>query len=175
MKILIVEDEIHLNESIVQYMSKEGFICETVTTYSAASQKINDYLYDVIVVDIVLPDGNGLDLIRELKETSSDTGIIIISAKESLNDKLTGLDLGADDYITKPFHLAELNSRIKSVIRRRKFRGKQSVTFKEVRIDVENAQVQINDQAVNLTKREYDSPVICCPSWFDLAFIQTEM
>ena len=113
MKILIIEDEPALNESILFYLKNEGFVCETALNYNEASQKINDYNYDLIVVDIMLPDGSGLNIVRELKASYLNTGIIILSAKDSLDDKLLGLDLGADDYITKPFHLAELNSFIK--------------------------------------------------------------
>jgi len=156
MKILIIEDEPALNESILFYLKNEGFICETALNYSEASQKINDYDYDVIVVDIMLPDGSGLDIVRELKANYLDTGIIILSAKDSLDDKLLGLDLGADDYITKPFHLAELNSRIKSVIRRRKFNGNKEIIFNEIQIDPATAEVTVNAEIINLTKKEYD-------------------
>ncbi len=156
MKILIIEDEPALNESILFYLKNEGFVCETALNYNEASQKINDYEYDVIVVDIMLPDGSGLDIVRELKANYLNTGIIILSAKDSLDDKLLGLDLGADDYITKPFHLAELNSRIKSVIRRRKFSGNKEIIFNEIRIDPEKAEVTVNDRTINLTKKEYD-------------------
>jgi len=131
MKILIIEDEQALNESILFYLKNEGFVCETALNYIEASQKINDYDYDVIVVDIMLPDGSGLDIVRELKANYLNTGIIILSAKDSLDDKLLRLDLGADDYITKPFHLAELNSRIKSVIRRRKFNGNKEIILRK--------------------------------------------
>lgn len=156
MKILIIEDEKALNESILLYLKKEGFICEAVLNYTDASQKINDYFYDVVIIDILLPDGNGLEIVNELKVKNYDSGIIIISAKNSLEDKLTGLDLGADDYITKPFHLAELNSRIKSVIRRRKFNGNKEIIFNEIRINPETAEVTVKNQLVNLTRKEYD-------------------
>lgn len=156
MKILIIEDEPALNESILFYLKNEGFVCETALNYNEASQKINDYDYDVIVVDIMLPDGSGLDIVRELKANYLNTGIIILSAKDSLDDKLLGLDLGADDYITKPFHLAELNSRIKSVIRRRKFNGNNEIIFNEIQIDPEKAEVKVNNKIINLTKKEYD-------------------
>jgi len=156
MKILIVEDEPSLNESIVLYLKNEGFICEAVLSYLAASQRLNDYAYDVIVVDIMLPDGNGLDLIHELRASHRDAGVIILSAKDSLDDKLLGLDLGADDYITKPFHLAELNSRIKSVIRRKKFAGNKNVRYHEIQIDTDQAMVTVNDRPLTLTKKEYD-------------------
>ncbi len=155
MKILIIEDERALNESILFYLQNEGFICETALNYTEASQKINDYEYDVIVVDIMLPDGSGRDLVRELKVNYLNTGIILLSAKNSLDDKLLGLDLGADDYMTKPFHLAELNSRIKSVIRRRKFNGNQAIIFNEIRIDPAQAEVRVNDEIITLTKKEY--------------------
>ena len=108
------------------------FICETVSTLDEAMEKVNLYSYDCIVVDIGLPDGSGLDVIRSLKENGAETGIIIISAKNSLEDKITGLDIGADDYLTKPFHLSELNARIKSIIRRRNFSGSNDIVFNEI-------------------------------------------
>jgi DNA-binding response OmpR family regulator len=156
MKILIIEDEISLNESIILYLKNEGFVCESAPNFEEASQKINDYHYDIIVADIILPDGNGLDLVRELKAHKTDSGIIIISAKDSLDDKLMGLDLGADDYLTKPFHLAELNSRIKSLIRRRKFDGNNEIVFNEIIIDPEKAEVKVKNQTISLTRKEYD-------------------
>jgi DNA-binding response OmpR family regulator len=156
MKILIIEDEPALNESILFYLKNEGFVCETALNYNEASQKINDYNYDLIVVDIMLPDGSGLNIVRELKASYLNTGIIILSAKDSLDDKLLGLDLGADDYITKPFHLAELNSRIKSVIRRRKFNGNKEIIFNEIQIDPATAEVTVKNKIINLTKKEYD-------------------
>ncbi len=163
MKILLVEDELALNESVVLYLQKEGFICEAVLSYIDASQKINDYEYEVIIVDIMLPDGNGLDLVGELKSSHRDSGIIILSAKDSLDDKIKGLDLGADDYITKPFHLAELNSRIKSVIRRKKFAGNKSILFNEIRIDPDQAIVMVHDRPMVLTKKEYDLLLFLLP------------
>lgn len=156
MKILIVEDEKALSDSIVTYLQKEGMICEVAREYDAAIEKVYIHKYDVVLVDIMLPYGSGLDIVKELKKERPDTGIIIISAKDSLDDKIGGLDLGADDYVTKPFHLAELNSRIKSVIRRRKFAGNREITFNEIRIDIENREVWVNDQIVRLTKKEYD-------------------
>jgi DNA-binding response OmpR family regulator len=156
MKILIVEDEKDLSESIQQYLHEEGYVCEVVFDYPNASLKINVYQYDIIIVDIMLPGGSGFDLIKELKKNSSKSGIIVISARDSLDDKLTGLDLGADDYITRPFHMAELNARVKSVIRRRAFEGNKSIVFNEIWIETENQQVKINDWHISLTKKEYD-------------------
>ena len=132
MKILIIEDESGLRESIRQYLEHQGYTCEAVSDYNKGSEKIDEYIYDCIVVDIGLPGGSGLDLVKQLKSTNPKSGIIIISAKNSLEDKLTGLELGSDDYITKPFHLSELNARIKAVIRRRSFEGNKIIVFQEI-------------------------------------------
>jgi DNA-binding response OmpR family regulator len=156
MKILIVEDEIDLSGSIAFYLRQEKFNCEAVLNYSDAVEKINLYNYDVVVVDITLPDGNGLELIRELKKIRSKSGIIIISAKHALDDKISGLEIGADDYLTKPFHLSELNARIKSLIRRRDFDGNNEIILDELKINPEQNTVQVNDQLLNLTRKEYD-------------------
>ena len=121
MKFLIAEDEQDLQQSIVTYLKQDGNICEVASDFSEASEKIAIYDYDVIVLDINLVTGSGLDLLKTLKKEKKKAGIIIISANNSLTDKLEGLDLGADDYITKPFHLAELNSRINAVLRRGKY------------------------------------------------------
>src|SRR5262245_9640414 len=117
MKILIIEDEKALRESIQKYLEYQGYVCETAEDFFTAKEKIHQYNYDCIVADIGLPHGSGLDIVRELRQMESKVGIIIISAKDSLDDKLTGLELGSDDYITKPFHLSELNARISAVLR----------------------------------------------------------
>ncbi len=156
MKVLLIEDEKELSASIETYLKQENYLCETALTYNQAEEKINLYQYDCIIVDISLPDGNGLDIIRELKENQSETGIIIISAKNSLDDKLSGLGIGADDYLTKPFHLSELNARIKSIIRRRNFSGKKELLFNEIRIIPEAMQVFVNEKLIILTKKEFD-------------------
>jgi DNA-binding response OmpR family regulator len=156
MKILIVEDETDLSNSIVTYLRQEKFNCEAVLNFTDALEKIYLYNYDVIVVDITLPDGNGLELIRELKKNRSKSGIIIISAKNALDDKISGLDIGADDYLTKPFHLSELNARIKSIIRRRDFDGSNEIVLDELKIDPELMTVRVNDQDLSLTRKEYD-------------------
>jgi DNA-binding response OmpR family regulator len=156
MKVLLIEDEKELSASIETYLKQENYLCETALTYDQAEEKINLYQYDCIIVDISLPDGNGLDIIRELKEDQSETGIIIISAKNSLDDKLSGLGIGADDYLTKPFHLSELNARIKSIIRRRNFSGKHELVFNEIRIIPEAMHVFVNEKPILLTKKEFD-------------------
>jgi len=156
MNILLIEDERDLANSIVAYLSQENFHCEAVTTFDAATEKINLYSYDCIIVDIGLPDGSGLNIIRELKQIKSTAGIIIISARSSLDDKVLGLDTGADDYLTKPFHLSELNARVKSVIRRRNFSGQNEIIFNEILIFPEQIRVFVNEQEVVLTRKEYD-------------------
>ena len=156
MKILVVEDEKMLCETIISYLEGEGYICEQAGTIGIGTEKINLYEYDCMLVDIGLPDGNGLSLVRELKKCHPDTGIIIISAKNSLDDKIMGLDLGADDYLTKPFHLSELNSRIKSLLRRRKFEGQKELIVGQIRILPENRQVFIENELLPITKKEFD-------------------
>jgi DNA-binding response OmpR family regulator len=156
MKILIIEDEMALAESIGHYLTDEGYVCELAFDYKSASFKTSAYDYDCVIVDLNLPDGNGLDIIRELKKNRASSGIIIISARNSLDDRITGLDIGADDYLVKPFNLSELNSRIKSVIRRIFFSGSNEIVLNEIRIDTDAIQVYVNDELVNLTKKEYD-------------------
>ena len=156
MKILLVEDEIQLLDTLVLYLQNEGFIVESATRWSEGDEKIYMYSYDCALIDITLPGGSGLKLVSHLKALHPETGIIIISAKNSLEDKIAGLDLGADDYITKPFHLAELNSRIKSVIRRRKFGGNNELVFSEICIHPDQQTVKVHDAKVPLTKKEFD-------------------
>ncbi len=156
MKLLIIEDEKVLLESLLEYFNKEGFICESAADFFSAEDKIYLHDYDCIIADITLPGGSGLELIRDFKDKNSRTGIIIISAKNSLDDKLTGLDLGADDYLTKPFHFSELNARIKSLIRRRSFSGEKEIIAGDIKIIPEKFLAYINSEAVVFTKKEYD-------------------
>ncbi len=156
MKILIVEDEPELRATIVSFLEEEGYRCEQADCLDLASEKMNMYEYDCMLVDIGLPDGNGLELVKELKTLHPETGIIIISARNSVDDKTSGLDLGADDYISKPFNLTELNSRIKSVLRRLKFDGRKELTIDKLRILPEYRQVFAVNEPVLLTKKEFD-------------------
>lgn len=156
MKILVIEDEKLLCETIVSYLEAEGYVCELAGTVEMGTEKVNLYEYDCMLLDIGLPDGNGLTLVQELKKCHPETGIIIISAKNSLDDKVLGLDLGADDYLTKPFHLSELNSRIKSLLRRRKFDGQKKLIFDKFIILPEKRQVFIQDELLSITKKEFD-------------------
>lgn len=156
MKILIVEDEAELLASINSYLRSEGFLCETAATYQVASELLELYEYDCVVVDINLPQGSGLDLIRELKKKRSNAGIIIVSARNSLDDKITGLDLGSDDYLTKPFHLSELNARIKALIRRKSFSGTNEFECNGLKVDLTANQVTVHENEVALTQKELE-------------------
>lgn len=155
MKILIIEDEHALQESIFKYLEHQGFNCEAVSDFLQAKDKLARFDYDCIVVDIGLPYGSGLDLVKELKYMESKAGIIIISAKNALEDKLAGLDLGADDYLAKPFYLSELTSRINAIIRRRNFSGSKVIAFNEIKLEAEAQLVTVNDKPVVLTDKEY--------------------
>ena len=156
MKLLLVEDEKDLAGSIISFIGKEGFNCETAENFETAKSMLFINEYDFALVDIMLPDGSGIDLIDIVKQNQPRCGIIVISAKGSLDDKILGLEIGADDYITKPFHLAELNARIKSVIRRKDFDGNKKIILSELTIDIEKRELFVNDRNVDLTKREYD-------------------
>ena len=156
MKILIAEDEIELQKSIATYLGIDGNICETASDFNEAMYKVDLYEYDMLILDLNLLTGSGLDVLKEIKKNHKETATIIISANNSLNDKLEGLDLGADDYLTKPFHLAELNSRIKAVLRRGKFGGDESITFNEIRIDTRTKTAYSDNKALSLTRKEYD-------------------
>jgi len=156
MKILIIEDEKELSKSIVEYLSGENYLCETAWTFQDAMGKIQSYEYDCIVLDITLPDGNGLRILEELKKENKQDGVIIISAKNSLEDKIAGLQIGADDYLTKPFHLAELSARIFSIIRRKQFENSNVIQQNEIKIDLVSKAVFINETEIFLTKKEFD-------------------
>ena len=152
MKILIVEDEQDLRETIRASLLKEKFVVETAADYFSALDKINDYDYDCILLDIMLPGGSGLDLLRELKRLRRTDSVLIISAKDSLD----GLELGADDYLTKPFHLAELNARIKSLIRRRQTQGDVTVTVGNLLLYPDKRQAEVDGAPLQLNRKEFD-------------------
>lgn len=156
MKLLIVEDENSLSRSIGDYLKMEGHICEFAKNYKEAFIKTADNSYNCIILDIGLPDGSGLDIIREMKKNRSTDRILILSAKSSLEDKLTGLKIGADDYLTKPFHMSELSARVNSICRRDNFVGFNEVSFNEIKVRTDENQAFANDQLLNLTRKEYD-------------------
>mgnify|MGYP001402986250 FL=1 len=156
MKILVIEDEKDLRDVIVKSLEKELFVVETAGDFSSASDKINDYDYDCILLDIMLPGGSGLSLLEDLKKMKKSESVIIISAKNSVDDKVTGLNLGADDYLAKPFHLAELTARVKSVIRRKKLDGQLVVDIKNIRLNLDDRTVTVDGNQLALNRKEFD-------------------
>lgn len=156
MKILIIEDEPDLMQNMVESLKKERYTVETAASYAAGLDKIVGYDYTCILLDIGLPGGSGMELLKELRAMKKTDSVIIISAKNSLDDKLSGLDLGADDYLTKPFHLAELNARIKAVLRRKSFEGQNEVSAGNVTINLTERSVKVSGQPIALNRKEYD-------------------
>lgn len=156
MKILIVEDETELAKSMEEYLSATKYRCENAPTFVEAVDKISRYDYDCILLDISLPDGNGLKILEELKKENKQEGVIIISAKNSLDDKIKGLEIGADDYLTKPFHLSELTARIYSLIRRRQFNSSNIIRQNEIEINLLAKNVLVHHEEVTLTRKEFD-------------------
>jgi len=156
MKLLIVEDNFQLADDLSRFLTEQGFIVEISDTLESARSKIELYDYELIILDIGLPDGSGLDIIRLLKKRKSDTGILIVTAKNAIEDKVKGLELGADDYITKPFHKAELNARIRSIIRRKNFNGSNIISINKIEIDLNSMAVKVDNKELDLTRKEYD-------------------
>lgn len=156
MKVLVIEDDIDIRESIRTYLIQQGFVCETVATRTEAEEKIQLYEYDCLVVDLMLPDGTGMDTVRLAKKLGINAGILILTAKNSLDDKVEGLELGADDYLTKPFHLPELNARIKAIIRRRHFNGDNIITCGNLKVDLRKRLVFADETEIVLTRKEYE-------------------
>jgi DNA-binding response OmpR family regulator len=156
MKVLIIEDEKALSESIFTYLNSEQFVCEIAADFHAAVGKINQYDYACIILDINLPGGSGLDILKELKMSHKADGVLIISARNSLDDRLNGLNSGADDYLIKPFHLSELAARVSAIIRRKSFDGNNSLKFEEVQLDLSSKTVSVNNRGIDLTRKEYD-------------------
>ncbi len=156
MKILIVEDEKELAQDIVKYLSGQNYVCEVAETYNQATDKIAVYQYDCILLDLMLPDGSGLALLEMLKRENKQDGVIIISAKNSIEDKVKGLEIGADDYLAKPFHHSELSARIHSLIRRKQFNSSNIIQQNEITIDLLGKTVKVNDSEVSFTKKELD-------------------
>src|SRR5690606_24669095 len=156
MKVLIVEDEEGLRDNISQFLLTEHYIVETACNFDAAMEKIAAYDYDCILLDVGLPDGNGLQVLNALKARQKRDNVIIISARDSLDDKLEGLGLGADDYLTKPFHLAELNARIKAVVRRKALGGRNTVKLSNMELDFDERTLTVAGVNVHLNRKEFD-------------------
>jgi DNA-binding response OmpR family regulator len=156
MKILIVEDEQDMLNSITAYLAREGYVCEIATTFIEADEKLYLNEYDCLILDITLPGGNGLDLLEKLKAKKNHTGAIIISAKNSIDDKIKGLNLGADDYLPKPFHLSELNARVNALLRRLKFEGSNNIEVGNLKIDLDQRIACVEKKALILNRKEYE-------------------
>ncbi|MEP1094220.1 MAG: response regulator transcription factor [Cyclobacteriaceae bacterium] len=156
MKLLLVEDQVELASSIQNYFQEDGSVCEYAGTFQTASEKLHAYQYDILILDIMLPDGNGLAILETIKKSQPDIGVIIVSAKNALDDKLKGLDLGADDYLAKPFHLAELNARIRAVFRRRLQKGQDILNFHEIQLNLETYEASVEGEVLDLTKKEFE-------------------
>jgi DNA-binding response OmpR family regulator len=156
MKLLVIEDERSLLESIMQYFKREKFLCEGAATFNEGIAKMESFQFDCIILDINLPGGSGLQLLKYLRQDKKKDGVIIISARDSLDDKIAGLDYGADDYLTKPFHLSELNARVKALIRRKYSEGSSTVELGSLKIDLHSRVVTTAGQPVQLSKIEFD-------------------
>lgn len=156
MKLLVIEDHDQLSNNIRSYLTKEGYVVEVGETHARALEKLYAYSYDLIALDLMLPDGNGLDLLESIKIHWPDTGVLIISAKNALDDKIKGLNLGADDYLAKPFHLSELNARLRAIYRRRHQKGAEKLQFEEIGINTTTFEVFVRDQLLDLTRKEFE-------------------
>lgn len=156
MKLLVIEDNKQLQQNITSYLSEENYICEVADTHKNANEKLHNYKYDLVALDLMLPDGSGLDLLTTIKKNWPNMGVLIISAKNALDDKLEGLNLGADDYLSKPFHLSELNARLRSIFRRRHQQGDSKIFYEEISINPDSYEVFVRDQLLELTRKEFD-------------------
>ena len=156
MKLLIVEDEQDLVTLMMRYLKREGYVCEFAMSYQEGYKKINNYEYDCAVIDLNLPGGDGLSLINMIRQDTTQTGIIIISARDTVDDRIKGLDIGADDYLTKPFNLSELNARVKAVLRRKTNQFSKELMFGNLVINIEERKVTAGDKELQLTKKEYN-------------------
>jgi DNA-binding response OmpR family regulator len=155
-KLLIIEDERELAESMATYLQNESYACEVAFNFKEALDKIETSEYECIVLDITLPGGSGLQVLQELRKNNKSDGVIIISAKNSIDDRITGLQLGADDYLVKPFHLSELAARINAIIRRKMHSGNNIISFNEINIDTLAKEVAVKNEPVELTRKEYE-------------------
>jgi DNA-binding response OmpR family regulator len=156
LNLLIVEDEPGLLKTISTYLSQSNFACDLAPDFNDAQQKLENADYDCVILDISLPDGNGLGLLKQIKQDKKSDGVLIISARNSIDDKIEGLELGADDYLTKPFHLAELTARVNAIIRRRSFEGNNIIELDRLTINISDKNVQTPHGVIDLTRKEYE-------------------
>ncbi len=156
MNVLIIEDELDLADSMAVFLQTQGYHCEIVGRQSDAVDRCIDKSYEVVILDLNLPDGNGLEFLKWIMKDESDTVVLIVSARNSLDDRLKGLDLGADDYITKPFHMAELNSRINALLRRKFKNAGDTLAYEELEMDIQSLNIKVNGKKMDLTSKEFD-------------------
>jgi DNA-binding response OmpR family regulator len=156
MKVLVIEDNQELAQNIESFLERDGYICETSHTIDQARDKLVSFQYDCVILDLMLPDGNGLELVEFMKEERNESGILIVSAKNALDDRIKGLELGADDYLTKPFHLTELNARLRAIYRRRNLNGDRTISLHEININPDTMEAQIHEKTLDLTPKEFD-------------------
>lgn len=156
MKLLIVEDDQEILRMVMRYFDTFGYVIEKAKTYQDGLSKIKNHSYDCVILDLNLPDGDGIDILQKVKMLNKDTGVIILSANSSIETKVAGLEIGADDYLTKPFHLSELNARVKSIVRRKKYDGDNNILFEEIVIDTDGQEVKVHKKKLKLTKKEYE-------------------
>jgi DNA-binding response OmpR family regulator len=156
MKILVIEDERELSKSICTYLEDRHYTCEAAYNFYTALEKTESYEYSCIILDITLPNGSGLQLLEQLKKNKSDEGVLIISAKSSVDDKVKGLQTGADDYLAKPFHLSELGARVAAIIRRKSFGGNNILRFENITLNLESRTLEVAGEPVVLTRKEYE-------------------
>lgn len=155
MKILIIEDDQGMQEVISQSLIKARYVVETASTLDEARSKLLLYEYDCVLLDIMLPDGNGLSLLKELAEKKINRNVIILSARDSVDDKIEGLELGADDYLPKPFHLAELHARIRSLMRRRRD-GEHTICLGNIELNPDLFSVKVGGKTLEVSRKEFD-------------------
>ncbi|HEY4653000.1 MAG TPA: response regulator transcription factor [Cyclobacteriaceae bacterium] len=156
MKVLVVEDNLELAHNMESFLKREGHVCETSNTLNEARDKLVSFQYDCIILDLMLPDGNGLELVEFMKQERMESGILIVSAKNALDDRVKGLELGADDYLTKPFHLTELNARLRAIFRRRNLNGERVISLHEININPDTMEAQIHGRQLDLTPKEFE-------------------
>ncbi len=156
MKVLVIEDNKELAGSIHNFLAAEGYVCELASHFEEAREKLSLFPYDCVLLDIMLPDGNGLDILDFIKAEHIQSGVLIISAKDSLDDKINGLEGGADDYITKPFHLPELHARLRAIYRRQRLEGSNLVAFNEIGLNTDTLEATIHNTLLDITKKEFD-------------------
>ncbi len=156
MKVLIIEDNEELAGSVRDFLVREGYVCEMAPDFATAEEKLYMFQYDCILLDIMLPDGDGLKLMHLIRAEQTQANILITSAKNGLDDKIQGLEDGADDYITKPFHLPELHARIRAIYRRKNLDGSNIVRFNEISLNTTTMEAQINEVPLDVTRKEFD-------------------